>query len=84
MKNKLLSILLCLILVFACAFSVTLFTGCNETPPPGQEQPGDGGSEEGGETGGDEQTPPAQNPETPEGTLPPSEDSDWGVGEMPI
>ena len=85
MKRKLLSVLLCLVLVLSSAFMVTLFSGCNPTPPPGQEQPGDG--EEGGQTGGEEnggnqgESTPGQ---TPDGTLPPSNDSNWGIGEMPI
>ena len=94
MKNKFLSILLSFIFIFACAFSMTLFTSCGETPPPRNEEeiPGDGdqdngnGDEDGGnEDGGDEDGGDDEpQPETPDGNLPPSGDNDWGVGEMPV
>ncbi len=91
MKNKILSILLSIILLFACAFSMTLFASCSQTPPPGNEDqlPGDGDDNDGDNNDDDDDNQDDNEgdenlPEVPGGELPPLGDSDWGVGEMPI
>ena len=86
MKRKILSILLSLLLLFTCAFSTALFSSCKVDPLPGNEDEilddGDeNGDDQTGDNNGNNQTPPV---ETPDGTLPPSDNSDWGMGEMPV